>query len=139
MTLPEICIKRPVFATVLSLGVLLIGLISYSRLSVREYPKIDEPVVSIETVYKGASAEVVESAITKPLEDSLSGIEGVDVMTSQSRAERSQIGHREHENRPAFPTGQGVRAVAAPPCRSSLQTGKQRQSQRLIGVCRYDG
>ena len=91
MTLPELCIKRPVFATVLSLAILLIGLISYSRLSVREYPKIDEPVVSIETVYKGASAEVVESTITKPLEDSLSGIEGVDVMTSQSRAERSQI------------------------------------------------
>ena len=91
MTLPELCIKRPVFATVLSLGVLLIGLISYSRLSIREYPKIDEPVVSVETIYKGASAEVVESTITKPLEDSLSGIEGVDVMTSQSRAERSQI------------------------------------------------
>ena len=91
MTLPELCIKRPVFATVLSLAVLLIGLISYSRLSVREYPKIDEPVVSVETVYKGASAEVVESTITKPLEDSLSGIEGVDVMTSQTRAERSQI------------------------------------------------
>ena len=91
MTLPELCIKRPVFATVLSLTVLLIGLISYSRLSVREYPKIDEPIVSIETVYKGASAEVVESTITKPLEDSLSGIEGVDVMTSQSRSERSQI------------------------------------------------
>ena len=53
--------------------------------------EIDEPVVSIETMYKGASAEVVESTITKPLEDSLSGIEGVDVMTSQSRAERSQI------------------------------------------------
>ena len=91
MTLPELCIKRPVFATVLSLAVLLIGLISYSRLSVREYPKIDEPIVSIDTVYKGASAEVVESTITKPLEDSLSGIEGVDVMTSQSRSERSQI------------------------------------------------
>jgi len=91
MTLPELCIKRPVFATVLSLGVLLIGLISYSRLAVREYPKIDEPVVSVETAYKGASAEVVESTITKPLEDSLSGIEGVDVMTSQSRAESSQI------------------------------------------------
>ena len=91
MTLPEICIKRPVFATVLSLAVLLIGLISYTRLSVREYPKIDEPVVSVETTYKGASAAVVESTITKPLEDSLSGIEGVDVMTSQSRAERSQI------------------------------------------------
>ncbi len=91
MTLPELCIKRPVFATVLSLAVLLIGLISYSRLSVREYPKIDEPIVSVETAYKGASAEVVESTITKPLEDSLSGIEGVDVMTSQSRSERSQI------------------------------------------------
>ncbi len=91
MTLPELCIKRPVFATVLSLGVLLLGVISYSRLSVREYPKIDEPVVSVETVYKGASAAVVESTITKVLEDSLSGIEGVDVMTSQSRAERSQI------------------------------------------------
>ena len=91
MTLPEICIKRPVFATVLSLGVLLLGVISYSRLSVREYPKIDEPVVSVETVYKGASAAVVESTITKVLEDSLSGIEGVDVMTSQSRSERSQI------------------------------------------------
>ena len=91
MTLPELCIKRPVFATVLSLAVLLIGLISYGRLSVREYPKIDEPVVSVETVYKGASAAVVESTITKPLEDSLSGIEGVDVMTSQSRSERSQI------------------------------------------------
>ena len=91
MTLPEICIKRPVFATVLSLAVLLLGLISYSRLSVREYPKIDEPVVSVETVYKGASAAVIESTITKVLEDSLSGIEGVDVMTSQSRAERSQI------------------------------------------------
>ncbi len=91
MTLPELCIKRPVFATVLSLGVLLLGVISYSRLSVREYPKIDEPVVSVDTLYKGASAAVVESTITKVLEDSLSGIEGVDVMTSQSRSERSQI------------------------------------------------
>jgi len=91
MRLPEICIQRPVFATVLSVIVLLMGLISYSRLSVREYPRIDEPVVSVETVYQGASAEVVESQITKVLEDSLSGIEGVEVMTSSSRSERSQI------------------------------------------------
>ena len=91
MTLPEVCIRRPVFATVLSLVVLLIGLISYSRLSVREYPRIDEPVVTVETKYLGASAEVVESQITKVLEDSLSGIEGVDVMTSFSRSESSQI------------------------------------------------
>src|SRR5258706_601832 len=91
MTLPEICIRRPVFATVLSIVVLLIGLISYSRLSVREYPRIDEPVVTVETRYLGASAEVMESQITKVLEDSLAGIEGVDVMTSFSRSETSQI------------------------------------------------
>ena len=94
MLLPEICIKRPVFATVLSLIILLVGLISYSRLSVREYPRIDEPVVSVTTTYRGASAEVVESQVTKPLEDSLAGIEGVEVMTSQSRSEVSQINVR---------------------------------------------
>ena len=91
MTLPEVCIKRPVFATVLSLAVLLIGAISYSRMAVREYPKIDEPVVNVETVYRGASADVIESQVTKVLEDSLSGIEGVDVMSSSSRSEVSNI------------------------------------------------
>jgi multidrug efflux pump len=92
--LPEVCIRRPVFATVLSLVILLVGLISYTRLSVREYPRIDEPVVSVSTTYRGASAEVVESQVTKPLEDSLSGIEGVEVMTSQSRSEQSRINVR---------------------------------------------
>jgi multidrug efflux pump len=92
--LPEICIKRPVFATVLSLIILLVGLISYTRLSVREYPRIDEPVVSVSTTYRGASAEVVESQVTKPLEDSLAGIEGVELMTSQSRSETSRINVR---------------------------------------------
>ena len=94
MQLPEICIKRPVFATVLSLIILLIGLISYTRLSIREYPRIDEPVVSVSVTYRGASAEVVESQVTKPLEDSLAGIEGVEVMTSQSRSETSRINVR---------------------------------------------
>ena len=94
MNLPETCIRRPVLATVLSLVILLIGLISYQRLSVREYPRIDEPIVSVITTYRGASAEVVESQVTKILEDSLSGIEGVDLMTSQSRPERSLINVR---------------------------------------------
>ncbi len=94
MQLPEICIKRPVFATVLSLIILLVGLISYTRLPVREYPRIDDPVVSVSTTYRGASAEVVESQVTKPLEDSLAGIEGVEVMTSQSRSESSRINVR---------------------------------------------
>jgi multidrug efflux pump len=80
-----------VFATVMSLVVVLLGLVSYTRLSVREYPKIDEPVVTVQTTYRGASAEIVESQITKPLEDSLAGIEGVDVLSSISRSESSQI------------------------------------------------
>jgi multidrug efflux pump len=91
MKISEICVRRPVFASVLSLAVVLIGLMSYSRLAVREYPNIDEPVVSVDTTYKGASPEVVESQVTKPLEDQISGIEGVSVMTSRSRSERSQI------------------------------------------------
>ncbi len=91
MTLPELSIRRPVFATVLSLVVLLLGMMSYSRLTVREYPKIDEPVVTVDTTYRGASAEIVESQVTQPLEESLAGIEGIDVMSSISRAERSQI------------------------------------------------
>ena len=91
MTLSELCIRRPVFATVLSLVVTLLGLVSYGRLSVREYPQIDEPVVTVTTTYRGASAEIVESQITKPLEDSLAGIEGIEILTSVSRAERSQV------------------------------------------------
>lgn len=94
MVISEICIKRPVFATVLSLILVLIGLISYERLTVREYPAIDEPVISVRTTYPGASAEVIESQVTKVLEDSISGIEGVELMTSTSRAERSNINVR---------------------------------------------
>lgn len=91
MLIADFCIRRPVFATVLSLMIVLVGMISYDRLSVREYPAIDEPVVSVITGYKGASPDVIESQVTKPLEDQLSGIEGVDVMTSRSRSERSLI------------------------------------------------
>jgi multidrug efflux pump len=91
MQLPEISIRRPVFATVLSLLILLIGWVSFTRLNVREYPKIDNPVVTVETKYLGASSTVIESQVTKVLEDSLSGIEGVDVITSISRQEQSQI------------------------------------------------
>jgi multidrug efflux pump len=80
-----------VFATVLSLLVMLVGVVSFSRLTVREYPRIEEPVVTVETRYAGASAEIIESQVAKPLEDSIAGIEGVDVLTSFSRAESSSI------------------------------------------------
>ena len=94
MQLAETSIRRPVFASVLSLLIILIGAVSFNRLSVREYPKIDEPVVSVQTRFGGASSEVIEGQVTKILEDSLSGIEGVDVITSISRPERSLISIR---------------------------------------------
>mgnify|MGYP005849664249 CR=1 FL=1 len=91
MRLSETSIRRPVFATVLSLLIVLIGLVSFDRLAVREYPLIDEPVVTVNTRLTGASSEVIESQVTKPLEDSIAGIDGVDVITSISRAEQSLI------------------------------------------------
>ena len=94
MQLAEISIRRPVFATVLSLLILLVGAVSFNRLAVREYPKIDEPVVTVSVRYAGASAEVIESQVTKPLEDSIAGIDGVDVITSISRADQGQISVR---------------------------------------------
>ena len=91
MTLPELCIRRPVFATVLSLILVLVGLMAFSRLTIREYPNIDEPQVSVSTGYSGASAEIIESQVTQVLEGSLAGIEGIDTIESTSRAESSRI------------------------------------------------
>jgi multidrug efflux pump len=91
MGLFEFCIRRPVFATVLSLVLVLLGIVSYDRLTVREYPNVDEPVVSVSTSYPGASATIVESQITQVLEGSLAGISGIDVLESTSRAETSRI------------------------------------------------
>ncbi|WP_137936246.1 efflux RND transporter permease subunit [Chitinivorax sp. B] len=91
MTLSDLSIKRPVLATVMSLAIILVGIMSFLRLSVREYPNIDTPIVSVRTVYKGASPQVIESQVTQPLEDSLSGIEGIRTIKSVSREEVSQI------------------------------------------------
>jgi multidrug efflux pump len=99
MQLPELSVRRPVFATVLSLLVLLVGAVAFNGLTVREYPQIDEPNVTVTTRFGGASSEVVESQVTKLLEDSLSGIEGVDIITSISRQESSQITVRFKLNR----------------------------------------
>ncbi|SCW77505.1 efflux RND transporter permease subunit [Ancylobacter rudongensis] len=91
MGISELCVRRPVFATVLSLLLILIGIVSYDRLSVREYPNIDEPTVSVVTSYPGASASIVESQVTQVLEGSIAGIEGIDVLESTSRSESSRI------------------------------------------------
>jgi multidrug efflux pump len=91
MRISETSIRRPVLASVMSLLIVLVGLVSFDRLTVREYPRIDEPVVTVNTRLIGASSEVIESQVTKPLEDSIAGIDGVDILTSISRAEQSQI------------------------------------------------
>jgi len=91
MQLSETSIRRPVLACVMSLLLILVGLVSFQQLSLREYPRIDEPLVNVSTRLLGASSEVIESQVTKPLEDSIAGIDGVDIMTSVSRTEQSQI------------------------------------------------
>lgn len=91
MGLFEFCIRRPVFATVLSLIITLVGVVSFQRLTVREFPNVDEPVVSVTTNYPGASATIIESQVTQILEGSIAGIEGIDVLESSSRQESSRI------------------------------------------------
>src|SRR5690606_31152804 len=91
MQISDVSIRRPVFATVMSLIIVLLGIVSYQRLTIREYPNIDPPVVTVRTDYKGASSEIIESQVTQVLEDSLAGIEGIDFTQSISRPERSQI------------------------------------------------
>jgi len=98
-TLSELCIRRPVLAVVLSLLLVLLGLISADRLSVREYPNIDPPIILVFTKYTGASAEVMESQVTRVLEESLAGIEGIEFIRSISRQELSQISVSFHLSR----------------------------------------
>ena len=91
MKLTEICIHRPVLATVLSLVLILLGIVTFSKLQVRHYPNIDQPTISIRTSFPGASGDIVETQITKILEKSLAGIEGIQEMTSTSNTEMSLI------------------------------------------------
>jgi multidrug efflux pump len=91
MWLSDLSVKRPVFATVLSLMLVALGTLSFRQLTVREYPDVVPPVVSVTTSYPGASADVIETRITQLLEGELSGIEGVKSILSTSRDERSQV------------------------------------------------
>src|SRR5262245_48522766 len=91
MKLSEISIQRPVLASMMSLGLILFGVIGLSRLSVRELPDVDPPIVNVTTVYAGASASVVETQVTEVLEESLTSIEGIRTLTSESRQQVSNI------------------------------------------------
>jgi len=91
MTISSICIERPVLSTVLSLLIILFGVVGFTFLGVREYPSVDPPIVSVSTTYTGANADVIESQITEPLEESINGIAGIRSLTSTSSDGRSSI------------------------------------------------
>ncbi|WP_153915856.1 efflux RND transporter permease subunit, partial [Shewanella sp. TC10] len=91
MILTDISVKRPVLASVISILIIILGLVSFEKLPLREYPNIDPPVVSIDTRYRGASASVVESRITQLIEDRISGVEGIKHVSSRSRDGRSSV------------------------------------------------
>jgi multidrug efflux pump len=109
MRISDISISRPVFATVINLIILLIGVVCFTRLPIREYPKIDEPAVTVSTSYPGANAEIMEAQVTKIIEDSISGIEGIKYITSTSREGVSQISVRFNLNRDADDSAAEVR------------------------------
>ena len=91
MNLSDLSIRRPVFATVMSLLLITLGVMAFSRLTLRELPAIDPPIVSVDVTYPGASAAVVETRITQVLEDALAGIEGIETIESRSVNGRASI------------------------------------------------
>jgi multidrug efflux pump len=91
MFLSRISIQRPILATMLNLSLVLFGLISLSKLPVRELPDIDPPIVSVTTVYPGANAHVIETEVTERLEEAINNIEGIRTLTSESREQVSNI------------------------------------------------
>ena len=91
MHVSELTVKRPVLASVISLFLVLIGIIAYDKLTIREYPDIDKPVITVSTIYRGASAEIMERDVTQVLEDSISGISDIKEIKSDSKNEFSSI------------------------------------------------
>jgi multidrug efflux pump len=105
MIISDTAVRRPVFATVISLLLIAFGLIAFDRLPLREYPDIDPPIVGIETIYRGAAAAVVETRITEVIEERIAGVEGIEFIQSSSQDGRSTITVQ-------FTTGRDVDAAA---------------------------
>ncbi|MFP4528445.1 MAG: efflux RND transporter permease subunit [Candidatus Kapaibacterium sp.] len=91
MSLSSLSISRPVLAIVMSISIVIFGIIGYNFLGVREYPSVDPPIITVTTTYTGANADVIESQITEPLEETINGIAGIRTLTSVSRDGRSTI------------------------------------------------
>ena len=91
MNISELSIRRPVLSTVLTIIILLFGLIGYNCLGVREYPSVDNPIISVSCSYPGANADVIENQITEPLEQNINGIPGIRSLSSVSQQGQSRI------------------------------------------------
>ncbi len=91
MNISELSIRRPVMATVVTLVIILFGMIGYTYLGVREYPSVDNPIISVSCSYPGANADVIENQITEPLEQNINGIPGIRSLTSVSQQGSSRI------------------------------------------------
>ena len=136
MRISETCIRRPVFATVMTLVLTLLGLVSYQRLAVREFPNVDTPSVTVTTRYRGADARIVETQVTQVLEDSLAGIEGIDFLTSTSRPEQSQITVTFNLARNADATASGVCAATCPTTSTSRSSSRWRATRAPCSTSR---
>lgn len=109
MTLSEISIRRPVLAIVMSVAIVLFGILAYTRLPVREYPDVDPPIVSVTTLYRGASPSVVETEITDVLEEQFATLEGVKHISSSSQEQGSVISVEFELGRPVEEAANDVR------------------------------
>ncbi len=108
MRLPEICIKRPVFAIVLNILLIIVGIVGFERLAVRQLPITEQFVANIQTTYLGASADLMEEEITTRIENRLTGVEGIDAILSNSREGVSDITIRFQPN---YDIGEGLNDV----------------------------
>lgn len=113
MKLAEICIRRPVFATMLVLLFVVLGALSYSRLGVDLYPNVDFPIASISTTLKGASVEEVETRVTKPIEEAVNQIQGIDELSSTTKEGLSRVLVQFHLERDGADAAQDVRDKVA--------------------------
>src|SRR6478735_109406 len=91
MNISELSLKRPVLATVLNLAIILFGVVGFTYLAVRDYPAIDPPIITVNTNYTGANADIIESQITEPIEKEINGIPGIRTITSSSSQGSSNI------------------------------------------------
>ena len=113
MKLSDISIQRPVFASMISGALVLFGVLGYTRLSVREFPDVDPPIVSVSVSHRGANPAVMESAVTYVLEEQLASLEGLRTMTSNSSEQSSRINLEFNLDRPVEDAAQDVRDIVA--------------------------